>query len=343
MSTDIAVREPAAAPLDVNVEAFQAALDRRGANRKALMTWVSGALVDGTDYGSVKTKGGMSKPSLRKPGAEKICGMLAVTVHFPNLPEYEQAVLRGAEIKQIILHCQLRTADGTVVAEGVGARSLSQDQGDLNKALKMAAKSAHIDATLRMAGLSEVFTQDLEDMVPREGDAPATDRPAQEQPADGTPGNPYKCPRCGKHAVIKGAPQYGGGWVCWKKKEGCGTKWDDLAWEAAKAVATPGNMAVGDDYLEAEGKVEDAPDAAEAAGEFPDAKPTVADLVKRCTSAVLAAGEAIVEGERTMYGQQIREARDKGDTEALGLILDDIQRTAKHRASKAAPKQREIF
>ena len=27
----------------------------------------------------------------------------------------------------------------------------------------MATKSAHIDATLRMAGLSEVFTQDLED------------------------------------------------------------------------------------------------------------------------------------------------------------------------------------
>jgi hypothetical protein len=29
----------------------------------------------------------------------------------------------------------------------------------------MAEKSAHIDATLRMAGLSEVFTQDLEDMT----------------------------------------------------------------------------------------------------------------------------------------------------------------------------------
>src|SRR5690606_15572985 len=50
------------------------------------------------------------------------------------------------------------------VAEGIGARSVQQDNGDLNKALKMAGKSAHIDATLRMAGLSEVFTQDLEDM-----------------------------------------------------------------------------------------------------------------------------------------------------------------------------------
>ena len=31
----------------------------------------------------------------------------------------------------------------------------------------MAEKSAHIDATLRMAGLSEVFTQDIEDMMQR--------------------------------------------------------------------------------------------------------------------------------------------------------------------------------
>ena len=52
-----------------------------------------------------------------------------------------------------------------LVADGVGARSLKQDYGDINKSLKMAEKSAHIDATLRMAGLSEVFTQDIEDMI----------------------------------------------------------------------------------------------------------------------------------------------------------------------------------
>ncbi len=31
----------------------------------------------------------------------------------------------------------------------------------------MAEKSAHIDATLRLAGLSEIFTQDIEDMIQR--------------------------------------------------------------------------------------------------------------------------------------------------------------------------------
>lgn len=36
-----------------------------------------------------------------------------------------------------------------------------------------------------------------------------------------------KCPNCGKPAVIKGREEYGGGWVCFKKKEGCGAKFAD--------------------------------------------------------------------------------------------------------------------
>jgi hypothetical protein len=51
-----------------------------------------------------------------------------------------------------------------VAAEGTGARRIAQDSGDINKSFKMAEKSSHIDATLRVAGLSELFTQDIEDM-----------------------------------------------------------------------------------------------------------------------------------------------------------------------------------
>jgi hypothetical protein len=72
---------------------------------------------------------------------------------------------------------------GQVVAEGVGARNLNQDYGDFNKALKMAEKSAHIDATLRLAGLSEVFTQDLEDrpIIEEEVAAPPPVKPKAAQ------------------------------------------------------------------------------------------------------------------------------------------------------------------
>ncbi|RKT63075.1 hypothetical protein DFR40_0125 [Azonexus fungiphilus] len=170
-------------PLDLPAEHFAAGLERRKQNRELLMEWLRSALVDGVDYGRIHVvskdrcsfaKQGRLKdcgdpnhwsknPSLFKPGAEKITGMLGMTVHYPSLPDYEQAVLNGTTLTTVMLRCELRDAQGRVVAEGVGARNLSQDYGDANKTLKMVEKSAHIDATLRLAGLSECYSQDLED------------------------------------------------------------------------------------------------------------------------------------------------------------------------------------
>jgi hypothetical protein len=168
----------AANPLDISPEAFKGALSRRGENRKALMVWVRDSLVPGVDFGRIHvvsrskcSRGNQcdnpnhfSKDCLFKPGAEKIAGMLGVTPTFPTLQKYEDAALAGVELKQIILRCHMVDGSGRIVADGIGARSLEQDYGDINKSLKMCAKSAHIDATLRMAGLSEVFTQDLDQM-----------------------------------------------------------------------------------------------------------------------------------------------------------------------------------
>ena len=36
-----------------------------------------------------------------------------------------------------------------------------------------------------------------------------------------------KCPACGASAIIKGKAEYGGGWVCFNKKGGCGAKFAD--------------------------------------------------------------------------------------------------------------------
>jgi hypothetical protein len=35
------------------------------------------------------------------------------------------------------------------------------------------------------------------------------------------------CPACEKPAIIKGKAEYGGGWVCFKKRDGCGSKFSD--------------------------------------------------------------------------------------------------------------------
>jgi len=99
-------------PLDLPPEQFKAGLDRRQQNRELLMAWLRSALVDGVDFGRIhlasrdrcqfarqgraKDCGDAahwSKPSLFKPGAEKVTGMLGMTVHYPVLPDYEQAVL----------------------------------------------------------------------------------------------------------------------------------------------------------------------------------------------------------------------------------------------------------
>jgi len=36
-----------------------------------------------------------------------------------------------------------------------------------------------------------------------------------------------KCPICQAPAIIKGKAEYGGGWLCWRKKGGCGENFDD--------------------------------------------------------------------------------------------------------------------
>jgi hypothetical protein len=118
--------------------------------------------------------------------------MLGLIPRFPNLNAYENAVMRGEDIKIVIVKCELHTGSGFVAGEGSGARSIIQDSGDINKSIKMAEKSAHIDATLRVAGLSELFTQGLEDTsnaargdIPLDADrqaSPATPQQSPNQP-----------------------------------------------------------------------------------------------------------------------------------------------------------------
>ena len=43
-----------------------------------------------------------------------------------------------------------------------------------------------------------------------------------------------KCPKCGKESIIKGKEEYGGGWLCFAKKGGCGAKFQADAPEIIK-------------------------------------------------------------------------------------------------------------
>ena len=181
MSSELAIAETNVvalhSPMDLPNEAFKSGLQQRETNRQSLLLWVKDNLVEGVDYGIIR-----NKKSLWKPGAEKICGMLGIQREYPNMERYQDAASEGKSLENIIIKCVLMNAQGIHVSEGLGGRTLRQDAGDLNKCIKMAAKSSFIDATLNLVGLSEIFTLDLEDMFP--DDIQKTGDDKSEAPSD---------------------------------------------------------------------------------------------------------------------------------------------------------------
>lgn len=116
------------------------------------------------DYGIIP---GTDKPTLLKPGAEKILMMMGLRSEFEivdSTRDFEKGFF------QYQVRCKLLKGD-TVITEGLGAcntrekKYMKMDPYTMdNTVLKMAKKRALIDATLLVASLSDIFTQDLEDM-----------------------------------------------------------------------------------------------------------------------------------------------------------------------------------
>jgi hypothetical protein len=152
-----AVTTPATSSLDA-----RALLESMAAwkeQRQLLARYIKEQLTDGVDYYTLRIKGRDTKPTLSKAGSEKFLAIFKLIATFHQ----DQATwtMLGSKEGVLCYTCTLLTRDGQVVGEGRGARTLSQDQGDINKAVKMAQKSAQIDAILRTGCLSDVFTQDI--------------------------------------------------------------------------------------------------------------------------------------------------------------------------------------
>jgi hypothetical protein len=122
-------------------------------------------MVEGQDYGVIP---GTSKPSLLKPGAEKITKLLSLADSYELVDRIEDW---NKPLFRYLIKCTL-TFRGELVSEGMGECN------------SMEAKYRWRDA-----------------------------KPV--------------CPVCGMETIIKGKKEYGGGWLCWEKKGGCGTKWPD--------------------------------------------------------------------------------------------------------------------
>lgn len=158
---------------------------------------VQSKLKPGHDYDTIP---GTSKPTLLKPGAEKLLMMFGLTSEYQiieKIEDYEKGIFAytikcilskgGYKITEGVGSCnskenkyRWRWVDESDLPTGVDKSSLKQRTNrwgnaeyqiendeiysQANTILKMAKKRAQIDATLTVASLSEVFTQDIEDM-----------------------------------------------------------------------------------------------------------------------------------------------------------------------------------
>jgi hypothetical protein len=130
--------------------------------QRALITgFVKAHFKEGIDYYTLTVGGKESKPSLSKAGSKKFLGLFHLAATFHKDDETWEMLGRSAGV--LCYRCELHTTSGEVVGEGRGCRDAHKEK-DLNKAIKMAQKSAQIDAVLRTGALSDVYTQDLEDM-----------------------------------------------------------------------------------------------------------------------------------------------------------------------------------
>ena len=154
--------------------------------RKIVDEYIAANMVAGKDYGSIEVKKGsgiMSKPSLLKPGSEKFCSLFKIRATFRR--DEETVAMLGNTPGIIGYVCELVNSAGVVVGEGRGTAKADPNgqDFDINKQVKIAQKRAQIDAVLRTGGLSDFFTQDMEDLPKGEGgEAPA--RPASQKQKD---------------------------------------------------------------------------------------------------------------------------------------------------------------
>lgn len=138
----------------------------------AMTDFVGKILREGIDFGVIPGTG--TKPTLLKPGAEKLTTFFGLIVRFETLEKVLDwtGENHGGEPFFYYEHkCKLYRQD-QLVGEGMGS-----------------CNSWEKKYRWRVASIT--------------------------------------CPDCGQAAVIKGKAEYGGGWICWAKKGGCGNKWED--------------------------------------------------------------------------------------------------------------------
>ena len=199
---------------------------------KSLQATLKSILVEGHDYGKIPGCG--DKPTLLKPGAEKILMSLGITSSYELIEHTEK--FEGKGFFAYTVKCVL-LKNGQKITEGLGHANSKEkkwayefvDERNLepgtdksllkkktfdskngtftkyevdadvnskaNTILKMAKKRSQIDAVLTVASLSEIFTQDFDDLEPVE--APSSKPTVDKVKEDIKNTEEYYCSECG--------------------------------------------------------------------------------------------------------------------------------------------------
>lgn len=162
-----------------------AALDDR---IKKMKSFVQNQLKKGidNDYAVIP---GTPKPSLLKPGAEKILLLFKLGFRFEIMSEIVDFV--EGTVSFMVRCIVFRKDDGGVVGESIGYCTNKEKKyirlqaaDSVNTILKMAQKRSLVGAAIAATGASDYFSQDMEEDGPREkATVERFKKPAQEQEA----------------------------------------------------------------------------------------------------------------------------------------------------------------
>lgn len=159
-------------------QALEASLQEWSQQRAVVRRFIRQEMQEGVDFYTLKIGGRETKPTLSKAGAEKFLALFQLHAVFAqDVATWE---MLGKPTDMLCYQCTLLTRTGEVIGEGHGVRQLGGKDRDVNMSVKMGIKSSLLDAVLRVGSLSEVFTQDLEeiaDPAPTQDRAPAPTTP----------------------------------------------------------------------------------------------------------------------------------------------------------------------
>ena len=145
---------------------YSRAIAQTANHYKTMVAFVAAQMKRGVDYGVIP---GTKKPTLLKPGAEKLCRL------FSLRPSYE-LIHFITDFEKPIFHYHYRCTlvrQGEMVGQGDGSCNSKEKKYEkqqykifdlTNTVCKIAQKRALVAAVLSSCGASEFFTQDIEEM-----------------------------------------------------------------------------------------------------------------------------------------------------------------------------------